>query len=368
MAGSSPTSSPRNSFVSEFGSFDIGDTKVQMSGILVKKPFGGKKGKKGSWQKRFFIAKDCFLLYYAESECRAFQKDHHFNIHPKGVIPLGSCKIEECVDGSQKFAIRISHSHFKGEIVVGAESPEECSSWVKVLKDCAKVTWRNAQIGESVIEKLEEKGKEMAQERQEMIDKLKDESSKLEEQQEKQSELEKLAVELEGEKKAIEMAAKNLRDDKDTTELELKSTLTAMKEIEAEKSVLYKQTKTLQSNLQSVSQEQEKTAAQLAEQMEESKRLDAEKKRLEEETNMLQADLESLAKLKEMAAMQLAEQEKLSKQFQEEKKLLEDATNNLKTELQVLENHKKILENEKLTTEERYSCTYGSYCIVIYHD
>ena len=31
---------------------------------------------------------------------------------------------------------------------------------------------------------------------------------------------------------------------------ELKSTLTAMKEIEAEKSELYKQTKTLQSNLQ----------------------------------------------------------------------------------------------------------------------
>lgn len=33
-------------------------------------------------------------------------------------------------------------------------------------------TWRNAQIGESVIEKLEEKGKEMAQERQEMIGKI----------------------------------------------------------------------------------------------------------------------------------------------------------------------------------------------------
>lgn len=49
----SPTPTQRDSTVgSEFGSFDIGDTQVQMSGMLVKKPFGGKKGKKGSWQKR----------------------------------------------------------------------------------------------------------------------------------------------------------------------------------------------------------------------------------------------------------------------------------------------------------------------------
>lgn len=50
----SPVVSPRHSMISEYGgSFDIGDTKVQMSGLLVKKPFGGnKKGKKGGWQKR----------------------------------------------------------------------------------------------------------------------------------------------------------------------------------------------------------------------------------------------------------------------------------------------------------------------------
>ena len=32
---------------------------------------------------RFFIAKDGFLLYYAESEMKAFESKHHFNIHPK---------------------------------------------------------------------------------------------------------------------------------------------------------------------------------------------------------------------------------------------------------------------------------------------
>jgi len=41
----------RESVLSEHdGEFDVGDTKVQMSGMLMKKPFGSKKKQK--WQKR----------------------------------------------------------------------------------------------------------------------------------------------------------------------------------------------------------------------------------------------------------------------------------------------------------------------------
>lgn len=32
---------------------------------------------------RFFIIKDSFLLYYAESERRNFETNRYFNIHPK---------------------------------------------------------------------------------------------------------------------------------------------------------------------------------------------------------------------------------------------------------------------------------------------
>jgi len=46
----------------------------------MKKPFGHKSGR---WQKRFFIVKEGFLLYYPESESKTFEKSHHFNIHPK---------------------------------------------------------------------------------------------------------------------------------------------------------------------------------------------------------------------------------------------------------------------------------------------
>lgn len=33
--------------------------------------------------KRFFVIKDSFLLYYAESEKRSFESSRIFNIHPK---------------------------------------------------------------------------------------------------------------------------------------------------------------------------------------------------------------------------------------------------------------------------------------------
>lgn len=102
--------------------FDVGDTKVQHYGLLMKKPFGHKSHAR--WQKRlvsthlcrlqlscilflfvassvdsyqlvvsivsvcmsasrFFIVKEGFLLYYPESESKAFERGHTFNIHPK---------------------------------------------------------------------------------------------------------------------------------------------------------------------------------------------------------------------------------------------------------------------------------------------
>lgn len=39
---------------------------------------------------RFFIIKDSFLLYYAESERRNFETNSYFNIHPKVSCSISS--------------------------------------------------------------------------------------------------------------------------------------------------------------------------------------------------------------------------------------------------------------------------------------
>jgi hypothetical protein len=227
--------------------FDVGDAKVQHYGLLMKKPFGHKSAR---WQKRFFIVKEGFLLYYPESENKAFERAHTFNIHPKGVIPLGGCMVAEEWCGSQKFAIKITHDHFKGEIWLGADNQEDCREWAQVLRDAGKVTWRNAQFGEKVIIQMEEKSMETAAELKAAIDTLNEKASVLQEEKEKKSEFEALAAKLEAEKKAVEDAAKSLREEKDTVHQELQQTIMSVNKIQEEKESLFKATEELQSTLQ----------------------------------------------------------------------------------------------------------------------
>lgn len=88
--------------------------------------------------KRFFVIKDSFLLYYAESEKRSFESSRIFNIHPKvnwplllsprprpgevlahvvllsnqGVIPLGGCVVSATEDMGMPFGLVISLEDF----------------------------------------------------------------------------------------------------------------------------------------------------------------------------------------------------------------------------------------------------------------
>eukprot|EP00058_Branchiostoma_floridae_P019079 XP_002604568.1 hypothetical protein BRAFLDRAFT_79444 [Branchiostoma floridae] len=99
--------------------------KVQHCGLLLKRPFGHASSR---WQKRFFIVKEGFLLYYAEAEKKNFERRRQFNIHPKiisaanaishplyvlqGVIPLGDCTILPAEEAGQPFTIHINHEDF----------------------------------------------------------------------------------------------------------------------------------------------------------------------------------------------------------------------------------------------------------------
>ncbi|KAG7249220.1 hypothetical protein CRUP_030230, partial [Coryphaenoides rupestris] len=111
-------------------------TKVQVHGVLWKRPFGRPSAK---WSRRFFIIKDSFLLYYAESERRSFETHRYFNIHPKGVIPLGGCVAEVSEDAGMPFAISVRLEDFTGTVLLAADSQEEQSQWVEMLQDSGKV-------------------------------------------------------------------------------------------------------------------------------------------------------------------------------------------------------------------------------------
>ena len=99
------------------------------------------------------MAKDGFLLYYAGGSIT----QSHFDTKPKGIIPLGGCKVEAVERGPKgaKFGIKVTHPDFlSGKLLVlAAESASEQTSWEKALNDCSRVTLENAMLGDHMIEK-----------------------------------------------------------------------------------------------------------------------------------------------------------------------------------------------------------------------
>uniref|UniRef100_A0A672JNE6 Pleckstrin homology domain containing, family D (with coiled-coil domains) member 1 n=1 Tax=Salarias fasciatus TaxID=181472 RepID=A0A672JNE6_SALFA len=217
------SSASRNSLFSPWTSMEQSDcegldisTKVQLHGVLWKRPFARPSAK---WSRRFFIIKDSFLLYYAESEKRSFETNRYLNIHPKGVIPLGGCVVSANEDMGMPFAIVINLEDFTGTIVLAAESEEEQVQWMEMLQESGKVTWRNAQLGEAMIESLEAQGLQLAKEKQEYLDKLMEETEELSHQRAQREELERLNQVLEEEKMKFEEVVLELKAEQEQIKL-----------------------------------------------------------------------------------------------------------------------------------------------------
>uniref|UniRef100_A0A8C6S1H4 Pleckstrin homology domain containing, family D (with coiled-coil domains) member 1 n=1 Tax=Neogobius melanostomus TaxID=47308 RepID=A0A8C6S1H4_9GOBI len=146
-------------------------------------------------ERPFFIIKDSFLLYYAENEKRNFETNRCLNIHPKGVIPLGGC----VVSASENMGL------------LAAESEAEQVQWMEMIQESGKVTWKNSQLGEAMIESLEAQGLQLAKEKQEYLDKLMEETEELSHQRAQREELERLNQVLEEEKRKYEEVVMELK-------------------------------------------------------------------------------------------------------------------------------------------------------------
>lgn len=186
----------------------------QRSGYLYKLPMS--KSTSDKWQKRMFVAKDGFLLYYAASED---PNSIHFNNKPKGVIPLGGCKVDLVERGpkASKLGLKITHPDFLAGrmLVLAAETEPEQKAWLEALNDCSRVTMENAKLGDAMIEKLRAQGTTAEKEKNDVIEQLQEQALALRMEQEEKlklventEELKKLAAEAEerAKKKEEEMA------------------------------------------------------------------------------------------------------------------------------------------------------------------
>ncbi|XP_012727788.2 pleckstrin homology domain-containing family D member 1 [Fundulus heteroclitus] len=360
------SSSSRNSLLSPWTSMEHSDsealdisTKVQLHGVLWKRPFGRPSAK---WSRRFFIIKDSFLLYYAENEKRNFETNRHFNIHPKGVIPLGGCVVSTNEDVGMPFAIVVNLEDFTGTIVLAAESEEEQVQWMDMLQESGKVTWKNSQLGEAMIESLEAQGLQLAKEKQEYLDKLMEETEELSHQRAQREELERLNQILEEEKRKFEEVVVELKAEQEQIKLDLDGTTQSLKSVDREKEELSCLTVTLQKSIEELSQEKQRRLLQLGVKEQEEKEedeqsldstckesVDGEELRDPEvlqDLRHIEEQMKILLKEKEQADEQLLENEQRSKLLQQEKEYFSTQAQTLQQSLSQLTVDKQQTEAE----------------------
>ncbi|CAN9501949.1 unnamed protein product [Ophioblennius macclurei] len=357
------SSASRSSLFSPWTSMEQSDcegldisTKVQLHGVLWKRPFARPSAK---WSRRFFIIKDSFLLYYAESEKRSFETNRYFNIHPKGVIPLGGCVVSANEDVGMPFAIVINLDDFTGTIVLAAESEEERIQWMEMLQESGKVTWRNAQLGEAMIESLEAQGLQLAKEKQEYLDKLMEETEELSHQRAQREELERLNQLLEEEKMKFEEVVVELKAEQEQIKLDLDGTAQSLRGVEREKEELSGLTVTLQKSIEELSHEKQRTLELLGVKEKEERKEEEEKEdeedEEEQEEQLGDVDLlQDLRHIEEQMKILLGEKEQTEEKLKENEqraKVLQQESEFYSSQARTLQQSLSQLSVDKQQTE-----------------
>lgn len=318
-------------------------TIMQMNGILLKKPFGHQSTK---WSRRFFVLKEGFLLYYAESEKKAFETKKYFNIHPKGVIPLGYCTIEDVAIPGMQFCININHPDFKAPICVATDDEESRKMWIRAMDKATKVTLENSELGETMIKSLQEQSLQLARERQEYVDKFINEAEELGAERELREALEEFNQELEEENARIETLVSELKTAHNEVKKELQQAIESSKQLESERADMANKTQELKANLEQLSnervaiiqklQDHEAKAELPAEQNAELARQLAE---IEQKAKTLESDKENIR-------LRLEENERKSLDILREREMISKEAEELKYEIQNLAIEKKMAEKE----------------------
>ncbi|GFS15425.1 pleckstrin homology domain-containing family D member 1 [Elysia marginata] len=325
-------------------------TRIQLHGVLLKRPFGHQSTK---WTKRFFLVKDGFLMYYDANEKKDYEKREYFNIHPKGVLPLGECTFKSCKEPQQPFCFLIESPEIDGKLVLAAESAYERDQWLEILESSRRVTWKNSQLGDEMIRRLEDQGLQMAIEKQDYIDRLQSEVMALTEEKLKTEELEKVNQELEKEKEKLESFTKEMQDEYDRLKEELDETGLIMQQVETDRIKLFQSLEDQQEQLETLNQEKQRILGELQASMDEQTTLTQEKQSLSERSEELQKQLEEIdSKTREVEDFRSSAEDRLKDnqerldQLEEEKKAISEHAHELESTIHDLVSQKEMTEKE----------------------
>ncbi|XP_066996887.2 pleckstrin homology domain-containing family D member 1 [Anabrus simplex] len=342
-------------------------TKVQLGGILYKKTFAPHSNK---WSKRFFIVKEGFLLYYPENEKKNFERKGYFNIHPKGVIPVGGCIIQPCSEAGQEYAVKISSDSFSiGSIALGAETQYEQERWIEALQEAARITWENSRMGESIIRDLESQGLQLNKEKQSYVEKLQEETLALRDEIDKNEELERVNAALDEEKHRLERIIQEFRQEHEIMKSEYEETISAMKLVQQDKTELQSTTQALMKELVDLEEEKQKILKNLHKSEDVKSQLSQESEDLRVHLQGIEEETKCLLEEKKELEKRYEENELRAKVLEEEKQIISEQSTQLMSSLNDLITQKDLTENElrlevsaRLDADRRLRLAQDSVC------
>ncbi|XP_025104255.1 pleckstrin homology domain-containing family D member 1-like isoform X3 [Pomacea canaliculata] len=325
-------------------------SRIQIHGTLLKKPFGHSSNK---WTKRFFLVKDGFLMYYADNEKKEYEKREFFNIHPKGIVPLGECHITPLQEPGHPFCLKLESHEIDGTLLLAAETEHERNKWQEIMERSRRVTWRNTHLSAEMIRQLENEGLLMAREKQDYFDRLQTEAQALSEERLRADQLEQINQELEVEKKKLESFTAEMQEEYEKIRGELEETVQVMNEIEQERDNLNTTLQERSCQLKSLADDKEVVLKELQEREAMASQLSKEKRHLSETTDELQQRLLEIEKQtdlikqeKKQAQERLFEQLERLHDLEEEKATISEHAHDLQSTIQDLKAQKEMTEKE----------------------
>uniref|UniRef100_A0AC35THM8 PH domain-containing protein n=1 Tax=Rhabditophanes sp. KR3021 TaxID=114890 RepID=A0AC35THM8_9BILA len=226
---------------------------VQAYGNLMKK--FKKKNRPAKWKKRFFILKECFLLYYSCNVRHEFESTKKINLNPKGIFPLINCSIISGGDVGRNYCLIITHCQFETPLIVCTSDIRSQEIWLKALREAAN---KNTIYGENMIRELESKEVMLNEEKKNYEERLEKEASKRKEEKIKNLELERTKEELENEREKLLRLTRKMKEDMIRVKGDLKETNKEKLNLEREKIGLLTKTEHLVTNMESLNMEKNK--------------------------------------------------------------------------------------------------------------
>ncbi|XP_070403141.1 pleckstrin homology domain-containing family D member 1 isoform X2 [Nothobranchius furzeri] len=228
---------------------------------------------------------------------------------------------------------------------------------------CSRIqekTWKNAQLGEAMIESLEAQGLQLAKEKQEYLDKLMEETEELSHQRAQREELERLNQVLEEEKRKFEEVVLELKAEQEQIKLDMDSTALSLKSVAREKEELSCLTVNLQTSIEELCQAKQRRLLLLGEKGQKKKEEDVGTDSLQpsldeeelEDPDLLQdlrhieEQMKILLKEKEQAEEKLQENEQRAKGLQQEREFYSTQAQTLQQSLSQLTVDKQQTEAE----------------------